>query len=137
MIEFALLLPIFILMMVLTFDFGRMVLTNVTLHNAAYTAARAGAQIGGASVGGQQISRDAFVDTVDRDPVLRMEFLAANSPRIVTGQSCTALGANRYVTVEAQYRFTFLTPGLNALLDITGTPFNLRTSAVARCEVVR
>ena len=49
MLEFAMLLPIFMFLIVFTFDMGRLVLTTVALNDVTQQAARSGAQVGGRS----------------------------------------------------------------------------------------
>jgi Flp pilus assembly protein TadG len=136
MLEFAMLLPIFVLLIVFTFDMGRLVLTTVALQDAVQTAARAGAQVGGADIGGLRSSERAFQETVAAAPALDpAKVLSTSTPN---GARCTIAGSSRFVAYSAEYDFSFLTPGLYQLVSAAMPgDFSIAATGVSRCEVVR
>jgi Flp pilus assembly protein TadG len=137
LLEFAIVLPFFMLMLVLVVDMGRLVVVRTALHDAAYTSARAAAQVGGADLDGSRISRQIFFEQVAASPLLDTtnvsDFTAAPARCSVT---------NRMVTVRASYTFDFLTPGLYSLVsagagNTTRGGWTLDAVGVGRCEVIR
>lgn len=139
MLEFTLLMPIFMILILFTFDMGRLVMINTALHDAAQSAARAGAQIGGANLENSAISLKAFDDTAAA-PGSVLDATKVIGRQVTTGNYCTASGPDRFVTFQATYKFTFLTPLLKDLVGI-GSDFDngfvISASAVSRCEVVK
>lgn len=135
MLEFVLILPFFLLLMVAAIDMGRLVLTQTALHDAAYTASRTGAQLGGANVGGNNIAANVFYETVAATPGLEL----SRTTLTYTGPAlCQAFSSARFVRVDATYNFQFLTPGLYSLLNVSaGGNWTVRATGVSRCEVVR
>lgn len=136
LIEFAMVIPLFLFLAVLAVDAGRWMLLRSELQDATQQAARAGAQVGGGDkiVGdGQRWSEYTFHQALDA-----YGFSAAGRTfRVVSGGICESTGSNRYVTVTATYRITDpLTPGLTSLLEgINGESITLRTTSVALCEI--
>lgn len=136
MLEFAMLLPIFMFLIVFTFDMGRLVFTSVALQDAVQTAARAGAQVGGADIAGLQSSQRAFRDTINVAPGLSPNQVMSTS--LPNGARCTITGSSRFVAFRTEYRFSFLTPGFNQMLNLAVPgDFRLVSTGVSRCEVVR
>lgn len=157
MIEFALVLPMFLFLIVFTIDMGHLILMSGSVQDATHTAARVGAQLGGAGVntnsgggiacgnGSRNCNSDAYralTDTVAQIPTAdtlgQLEHM-----EIATGSRCTTGGADDHVTLRVRYSTRLVTPGLSALLSfVSGKPenyesWNLNATAVARCEVVR
>lgn len=135
MLEFVLILPFFLLLMVASIDMGRLVLTQTTLHDAAYTASRTAAQLGGANVGGNNIASTVFYETVAATPGLEL----GRTSLLFTGPAlCQAFSSARFVRVDAAYNFQFLTPGLYSLVNVAaGGNWTVRATGVSRCEIVR
>lgn len=144
MIEFALILPLFIFFILFSIDAGRLMLLRAELQDATQQAVRAGAQVGGAEFNGFSPSRDAFDRAVSYAPGLEaarvqsFEILGPPTNKCGTGSVATT-----HVTISTEYRAQLVTPGLGALLDIVtdnvsvpGDGWILRATSTARCEVV-
>lgn len=128
------LLPIFVLMMILTVDLGRMVFTQMALQEATYTAARAGAQVGGTNVGGADTSRKVLIQSLQNSPGI--SYAAVNQGSIqVSPAQCSV--SNPLVTVSVSYNFTWSVPGMYTLLRVAAPNFAVKAVAVSRCEIIR
>jgi Flp pilus assembly protein TadG len=137
LLEFAIVLPFFMLMLVLVVDMGRLVLVRSALHDAAYTSARAAAQVGGTDLNGQRISQQIFYDEVQASPLLD-----TTKVRTFTAGPARCSTATRMVTVRSTYQFDFLTPGLYSLISAgagqtAAGGWTVDTVGVGRCEVIR
>lgn len=159
MLEFALILPMFLLLLVFAFDMGHLVLMSGAMQDATFTAARTGAQLGGAGLSmpsGSKVCGDgecsqgeawtSLQDTVAQIPTVRS--LGVNNTLKMTirqGAVCTQFGDD-HVVIDSHFRVRLITPGLGALLAMVSTKndagagldeWPLTATAVARCEVVR
>lgn len=136
LIEFVMVIPLFLFLAVLAVDAGRWMLLRSELQDATQQAARAGAQVGGGEVivgDGQRWSEYTFNQALDA-----YGFSAAGRTfDVASGATCTSSGSNRYVTVTATYQVSDpLTPGLTSLLEgFNMGPITLRTTSVALCEI--
>lgn len=161
MLEFVLIVPLLMFTILFTVDMGRVILVNGGMHDAAYSAARAGAQVGGGGLhyqSGKNVCQNGTVCAEGSGAVARRAFNSAASTlpgaqlselaptvRITTGSVCSANpvhAGNAYVTVQATYSTKLLTPGLAQALSITGGDiqsgrWQSEVVAVARCEIVR
>jgi PKD repeat protein len=133
MVEFALLVPLFALFLVIAIDFGRVFFSYVQITNAAREAANFGAtQLEGptddaeilakaeseTNVQGQGGEGAITIDTVCRNPAGNVIACSA-----ATGGS----GAGNTVTVTVSEPFSFITPLVESIVgDVT-----MRTSATA------
>lgn len=142
MVEFAMLLPIFFLFVLFSIDAGRMILLRSQLQDATQQAARAGAQVGGGGSGSSSASATAFYRAIDLAPGMDRE--EVSSVQVLSGRRCTNTSADSFVTVQARYATSLVTPGLGTLigmLDDSGRgpegQWQLSATSVARCEVVR
>lgn len=135
MLEFALLMPFFFVLILFTFDVGRFVLTSTALHDAAYTASRAGAQVGGGNLENSRTALAAFEDTARLNPMLGNGSLTGE---LRSGATCTAAGPDRFVTVRGTYRMQLLSTGMLFFLGgVIPSSVDVTSVAVSRCEVVR
>lgn len=137
MIEFALVIPAFLFLIMFSIDMGRAVFYSGVLHDAVQQAARTGAQVGMAGTDRAGPARSAFDRAVDAAPGMSVDRVA--SFRVVSGTVC-----GTYVTIRAEYRMPLVTPGLARLAAMAGGSrqpgFNevlLGATSVARCEVTR
>jgi len=138
LIEFVMVIPLFLFLAVLAVDAGRWVLLRSELQDATQQAARAGAQVGGAAVAvgdGQRWSEYTFNRALNA-----YGFSAAGRTfAVVSGATCNSAEASpdRYVTVTTSYQVTNpLTPGLTSLLNgFNMGPITLRATSVALCEI--
>lgn len=156
LLEFTMVIPIFIFMMLFSVDMGMLMLTSGAVNDAAFSAARAGAQAGG---GGYDPSSQGFVcgngpcaGSVSSEAAFDSAMQAPLSEeiwtydedgfRIVSGAECRNGGEDAYVTVTLPYRVNMFTPGLAAMLGMVnegsaGDEFKLVATGVARCEIYR
>lgn len=137
MLEFALLLPLFLFLIFFTVDMGRLILTRGMLIDATQQAARTGAQVGDAGNPYTGASRQAFDRAIELNPGMSLDHVAAFT--VEEGAPC-----GRYVTISSAYDFRFITPGLAQAAGIfTGqqtqefATMRLDAASVARCEVTR
>jgi len=136
MIEFFLILPIFLFFTTLAVDAGRWMLLRSELQDATQQSARAGAQVGGAQVMlyGSVWAQDVFEDAIagygfDRDKVIA----------VYSGTTCAP--STPYVEVSATYTVTtFVTPGLRGILKTIqpgqmAEGITIKAASVALCEI--
>jgi hypothetical protein len=144
LVEFALVLPIFLVMLFGVIDGGRIVYTNTILSQAAREAARVGAveasHVGTASSdpscnnpGGPicpasmtELQADVLAaanrEVAPFGPIASARlYLRCDSPGSAptggwTGQSCSARSPNDLVSVRVELQFTAITPIVGALL---------------------
>jgi len=147
-IEFALIMPFFVVLIFFALDIGRMSIAYATMQDLATTTAIAGAQSGGVC-----LASDGTVDCNNGPGAKALsqsdEILAALPAGLVSnvaaaypsGDKCTVDGANSYVTVTLKFDVQMLTPGLSLLAGtLSGHPgktLTMTTTALSRCEIVR
>jgi hypothetical protein len=140
-VEFAIVLPVFFLLLFGLIDGGRLVFLNSTLSQAAREAARVGsveaAWIGSSDAGCGRTGGPVCPATLD---ALRADLTAAANRMIGpfssiasanvyvrcdattpptgswTGQSCTSTSTGNLVSVRVVYTFTAITPVIGAIL---------------------
>lgn len=137
LLEFALVLPLFLMLVCFVVDMGRMTFYSAVVHDAAFSAARAGAQVGTAGSASSGASRTAFNNAVDS--AIPGGSSSIQNFVITSGAPCAATGTDAYVTVKGSVNVSLVTPGLYALLNVTSSnsTWALNASSAARCEVVR
>jgi Flp pilus assembly protein TadG len=140
MLEFAFMLPFFLLFLSFSVNVGALVLQHGALQTAANSAAIAGAQVGGGNVG--NTSKTAFYTTVDAMPGIARKDVTSFTVR--TGKTCAISGTNRNVTVDVKYNAPLVLPGMGTFARMAGgastrsaTSWPLKVSSLSRCEVVR
>jgi Flp pilus assembly protein TadG len=119
-VEFALVLPVLLLVIFGIIDFGRMLYTKITLTQAAQAAARATAVLG--KDDGELEATKAAGGLDQSDGALTVVATPCPSPPDQT--------ANAQVSLT--YRFTFITP-LAALADIGGGSIELHATSYSPC----
>jgi Flp pilus assembly protein TadG len=138
LLEFVILLPFLIFIMVFTVDLGRLIFTGNALQDAVYASARTGAQAGGACVtacpnsSAQQTFNHVIAGIPTSSPPAGVTW------SVVNGSLCSATGANSNVTVKGTYPINFITPGLGTVLKgfFNNVP-TISAIGTARCEVSR
>lgn len=115
MVEFAILLPLFLLIIAGIVDFGRAFFSQVTLANAAREGARA-AVVSTASVGDIQ-ARAA----------------TAGPPGMVTAVDAGCPGTNASVTTSLEFDWIILEPALSLFGGAGLLPSPLSSTAVMKC----
>lgn len=157
MIEFAFILPIFMFMLLFIIDMGTMILMQGAMQDATYSAARTGAQYGGAAVGTTcqngasdcqtGYTRIALNDAAGQIPGYpRLGHIV--SMGITSGAKCTSGTANGtnnvngFVSIKVTYTTRMVTPGLAGMLRMlgsnsgTGNEWTSTAVGVARCQIV-
>ncbi len=118
LVEFALILPVLMLMFVIAIDFGRLFFSYVQIHNAARE---------GAAIGAYQPTNLALITTrANQEKNGQVQHGAADNS-IVVSQTCansggtviacsatTGAGAGDRVTVSVSEPFTFVTPMMSS-----------------------
>jgi Flp pilus assembly protein TadG len=137
MLEFVLLLPLFMFFITFTVDMGRVMFMHGVLQDATYQAARNGAQSG---LPQDPSVRTTFDRAVDEAPSMDADRIASFD----AGPATCGSGTNAYVRVSSTYSADFITPGFSTLLGIFAGEnkgpegdWQLGARAVARCEVTR
>lgn len=143
MIEFAIILPLFIFFILFSIDAGRLMLLRAELQDATQQAARAGAQVGGAELNGSTPSRSAFNRAIEysvglsQDRVVSFTIVEPASKKCGTGSVSAS-----HVTISSEYSASLVTPGLEALLELATSDVSipqggwlLRATSTARCEI--
>lgn len=136
-LEFALILPFFLLFLVFSLNMGVLIVQHGALQHATNAAARAGAQVGGAGV--NSTSQRTFETTLTDMPGITARDATLT---IVSGRTCKTSGRDREVVVNASYRAPLVVPGMDGLIrmvggDTAGSTWTLNARSLARCEVVR
>jgi PKD repeat protein len=135
-VEFALILPVLMLMLLITLDFGRLFMSYVTLNNVTRVAANLGALDPGSFTGGTP-------NTTTYDAVVARESVGLNcdinpegghNPPIPTYPDGSALGKTSVVTMTCD--FALLTPFISSFFGATvpvsaEARFPVRTGAIA------
>jgi Flp pilus assembly protein TadG len=119
-VEFALVLPVLLLIIFGIIDFGRMLYTKITITEAAQTGARAGAIFGQAK-GEDQAKLAAAGLNQSSDELLVTVVPCPGTP--VPGDDATA---------TLTYHFTFVTP-LAAFANLGGGSIDLTSTSVSPC----
>lgn len=163
MLEFAFVLPILMFVLLFIVDMGHLMLMSGAMQDATFSAARTGAQVGGAAIDANGTGRivcggdgangnpcragstyRSLLDTAQQIP----GYGSLGSMRemtVVHGAVCRDDGTNDHVELRTTYRTSLVTPGLGAMLNLMSPGANssadgewtLSATAVARCEVIR
>jgi Flp pilus assembly protein TadG len=137
MLEFMLVLPVFIFFVFFTIDVGRLVLIRAQLQDATQQAARAGAQVGGNTA----VSTAAFGNNLNT-----AAFIDSSKALLTVTNNCNPNNGdtnNLYkVRAQSSYTTTLTTPGLGAVFNVvsksnasTKGSWTLTAVSSARCEV--
>lgn len=135
LLEFMMVLPMFLLLMVLTVDLGHLMFVYGATEDATYSAARAAAQAGGASTGQAQTRFNTSIASL---PAINA---SASSLNLIDGE-CRI---DPIIKVEGSVTIKTITPGLDALFTLvsgksatTGlNGFTVKTQAIVLCEVTQ
>ena len=118
-VEFAIILPLMLLMIGGITDFGRAYYTQITLTNATREGARA-AVVGVDATGVQARTRAAMPSSLS---------MITSVPPV----ACGAAGSNVTVTATASFEWLILGPMLSFVGGGSALPANLSSSATMRC----
>lgn len=133
MVEFAILLPLFALFLVIAIDFGRVFFSYIQITNAAREAASYGASrtTGPTDNAGMLAAAEdeANVQSQGGENAISLDVVCRNPAGTVIACSASTggAGAGNTLTATVSERFSFITPLVN---DFLGT-FTMRTSATA------
>lgn len=153
LLEFALILPVIMFIILFTVDIGSMVLIHGAMQDATYSSARSGAQVGGAGLDGATGAHvcgkgpcslgstyNSLTTAMSEIPG-GSHLVAFEGMSIVDGDRCTANAPDNDVVIKVSYKPKLLTPGLPQLIGLfqakSGDQWTMTATAVARCEVVR
>ena len=132
MVEFALVLPIFALFLVIAVDFGRVFFTYIQINNAAREAAAFGASAPTNNAGMQATAaQEKNAQAQGGETTMQVGIPVCKNPAAVVIPCSTAAagaGPGNTLTVEITERFTFITPLVN---DFFNNNLIMRTSATA------
>lgn len=138
MVEFALVLPIFMLLLLMAVDFGRLFYTYIQVSNAAREAAAFGATAPTDTAGMQaravQEENSQGQGELPLDPLATACANAAGTP-ITCASAPGGTGAGNTLTVTAHQRFSFITPLIDGFFG-GGLGGGLRMSASATTAVL-
>lgn len=129
-LEFVLVLPFFLLLMMLVVDLGRTMMVHTEVNSALNATARIAAVQGGASRlpdGLEATFNEQYTPTsgVSSDAVTVD----------ATGETICSPGAP-HVSLEAEFSIDLITPFLDQIVEGFTGEFTVGTTAVARCEVI-
>ena len=138
LLEFMLILPLFLFLVFFSVDMGRLMVVYGAVGDATYVAARAGAQYGTTNVNGVPVADEAYQRSLDGMPGVS----GSTSKLVVISGECTSKSS--YIVTEGQQTVSLITPGLGALLKSFeggdsgyGADWVLKARASVLCEVVR
>jgi hypothetical protein len=136
-LEFAMVLPLFLLLITFIVDVSRVMMISNAVNTSAYRAAREAAIRGGGDVvcpsSGTRCYIATFNTVLTETPGGSMATVT-NGPTVLKGARCSAV--DPIVVIEARYSVRFLTPGLATVMGLAGGGFNnLGAKGVSRCEV--
>ncbi|HOG89211.1 MAG TPA: TadE/TadG family type IV pilus assembly protein [Smithella sp.] len=123
-VEFALILPVLVLILFGIVEFGLILYNQQVITNASREGARAGILFASTRPTEQEIKD--VVANYTSDHLVTFQNGTSSNPTVPTGP-CTAFGSNLTVTVTYQYTFLMLDN-----LGFTGP--NLTASTTMRCE---
>lgn len=119
-VEFAMVVPVFLLLLLMAVDFGRLFYTYIQVSNAAREAAAFGAtaptNVAGMQSRAVQEKNSQGQGEVALDPVTTTCANAAGAP-ITCASAPGGTGAGNTLTVTAHQRFSFLTPLVNGFFS--------------------
>lgn len=146
MLEFAIILPLVLFMLLLSIDFARMTLTASAVNEITFSTARKIAQQGG-SVSTTEANDiyQAYLEQGKNSGAIVFSGTQSGDPGVASftvqpsnGTLCQS--GTDYVTVTVDYNFRWLTPTVGAFSNwLSGTGpggYNMRSVASARCEIV-
>lgn len=130
LLEFALVMPFFLMFFIIMVDISRVMFTQNTAQDAAFAAARAGAQIGAGDSAVQAQAVSAAQSAFQNSLGPRQGWFNGSMEVI---DNCSDI-ADPYFTARVEYEVQPIFLGLFGLFNNT---FYLDTDGVSRCEIVR
>jgi Flp pilus assembly protein TadG len=133
-VEFALLLPVFLLILVVAVDFGRLFFTWVQIHNAAREAAAVGSYSPTDTAGmSSRVAAEKNAQGQKGENAVTVSSTCANpaGTTITCASAPGGTGAGNTITVTVSEHFSFLTPLINQTVGS-----NLQISASATSTVL-
>ncbi len=133
LVEFALILPIFLLFFAAALDLGRVFYANITLNNAAREGAFQAALTPELYVADQPCNQatNRVVCRIQNETTGSMITIAPTDIDMTCSAGCVE-GAGSLVTVDVRGKFRLITPLLSMVFG--GQELNLSSSAVAQIE---
>ena len=131
LVEFALIAPVFLLLLVIALDFGRLFFTWIQVNNAAREAAQAGAYAPTDAVlmtSRANAEKNAQAQTGENSITVSATCANPAGTTIACAAASGGSGAGNTITVHVHEPFTFFTPIVGA---VVGNTLNLDASATA------
>jgi len=128
MVEFALILPLLILLLCGIIDFGWIFGNQLILKNACRDTARTMAI--NYDIAGTDTTNDATTVTVFKDRLGAGNYM--NNSNLVVNSTLSGTGVEEKVTVTGTYPLPFLTPLLSSILQ--KTTIDIQTETTMRLE---
>lgn len=134
-LEFVLVLPFFLVLMILVVDLGRAMMLHTEVNSALNATARIAAVQGGVdnlAAGDNQTGLRSTFESQYRPT----SGVPAEDITVSSGSSPTLCSpANPHVNLEAQFNMRLITPFLDRMIEAFSGEFAISTTAIARCEV--
>lgn len=154
LLEFAMILPMFLFLILFSVDMGRYLLIAGALGDATYVGTRAVAQTATLNSNGVNVGETSFNNAISTIPFLNGESTDPNSPGrakfqvLGTGNSAALpentcrVGGSLYVVGRGTVSVNLLTPGIGVLFglsgqSVSGNTIEVEQRAQLRCEVLR
>lgn len=119
LVEFALILPVFLLLLVIAIDFGRLFFTYIQINNAAREAASAGsyAPSNSAAIASRAgAEKNSQAQRGENAITISTSCANASGATIACSAAAGGTGAGNTITVSLREPFTFLTPLISAVV---------------------
>jgi Flp pilus assembly protein TadG len=130
-VEFALIFPVFLLLLVIAVDFGRLFFSHIQIHNAAREAAAFGARQPTNDVQiATSAARETNIQAQSGESAISLTSTCAGpgGAAIACAAATGGTGSGNTITVTVSEPFTFFTPFVNGFF---GNNLQLRASATA------
>jgi hypothetical protein len=129
-LEFVLVLPFFLVLMLLVVDLGRAMMLHTEVNSALNATARIAAVQGGTE------GLDGGLEGTFSEQYNPTSGVEANNITVTAeGASKICSPVQPYVNLKAEFEMELITPFLNQLIEGFSGEFAIGTTAIARCEV--
>lgn len=131
LLEFLLVLPLMLFVMLFTVDMGRLALAHSAVTEAAFSAARQGGQAGRTS--------DSTAAATAHEVLIHAPVVDADqaTTTVLPGRRVCS-SSNVYVQVRVSTEVGMLTPGLGRLVGmVVADDWAVAATGTARCEIAR
>lgn len=145
LLEFMLIFPAFIILILFTVDMGRLILLSSALSDSTHVATRAVAQHGFVGSAAQNNGNAAFQSTIQSFGLFGGSSVSSPTFTVADTNACRrgGSGSAAFVKGTGEVSIDLVTPGLGLLLGGIGGgggvdgEINLKEEALLRCEITR